>query len=55
MKKYCCLLIAALLCLSSMALAQEQPSFSVMSPLFASSVDECTDTSKLYVLPDGYL
>lgn len=24
-------------------------------PEFANSVDECTDTSKLYVLPDGYL
>lgn len=24
-------------------------------PLFADSVEECTDTSKVYVLPDGYL
>lgn len=24
-------------------------------PLFANSIEECTDTSKLYVLPDGYL
>ena len=24
-------------------------------PEFANSVDECTDTSKLYVLPDGYI
>lgn len=24
-------------------------------PLYANSVDECTDTSKLYVLPDGYI
>lgn len=25
------------------------------SPLFANSIEECTDTSKLYVLPDGYI
>lgn len=25
------------------------------SPLFANSVAECTDTTKLYVLPDGYI
>lgn len=24
-------------------------------PLFANSIDECTDVSKLYVLPDGYI
>lgn len=24
-------------------------------PLFANSVEECTDTSKVYVLPDGYI
>lgn len=24
-------------------------------PLFANSIDECTDTTKLYVLPDGYI
>ena len=24
-------------------------------PLFANNVDECTDTSKVYVLPDGYI
>lgn len=24
-------------------------------PLFANSVDECTDTTKMYVLPDGYI
>lgn len=24
-------------------------------PLFANSIDECTDTSKFYVLPDGYI
>lgn len=24
-------------------------------PLFANSIEECTDTSKLYVLPDGYI
>lgn len=24
-------------------------------PLFVSSIEECTDTSKLYVLPDGYI
>lgn len=26
-----------------------------VSPLFANSVDECTDTSKFYVLPDGFI
>lgn len=26
-----------------------------LAPKFANSIDECTDTSKLYVLPDGYL
>ena len=26
-----------------------------LKPEFANSVEECTDTSKLYVLPDGYL
>ena len=26
-----------------------------LKPEFANSVDECTDTSKLYVLPDGYI
>ena len=25
------------------------------TPLFANSTDECTDTTKLYVLPDGYI
>ena len=25
------------------------------TPLFANSIDECTDTTKLYVLPDGYI
>lgn len=25
------------------------------TPLFANSVDECTDTTKVYVLPDGYI
>ena len=25
------------------------------TPLFANSVEECTDTSKVYVLPDGYI
>lgn len=25
------------------------------APLFANSIEECTDTSKLYVLPDGYI
>ena len=25
------------------------------SPLFANSIEECTDTTKLYVLPDGYI
>ena len=28
---------------------------SVISPNFANSIDECTDTSKVYVLPDGYV
>ena len=26
-----------------------------LAPEFANSIDDCTDTSKLYVLPDGYL
>lgn len=26
-----------------------------LMPEFANSIDECTDTSKLYVLPDGYI
>ena len=26
-----------------------------VQPLFANSIEECTDTSKLYVLPDGYI
>lgn len=26
-----------------------------LTPLFANSIDECTDTTKLYVLPDGYI
>lgn len=26
-----------------------------LKPEFANSIDECTDTSKLYVLPDGYV
>lgn len=26
-----------------------------LAPTFANSIDECTDTSKLYVLPDGYI
>lgn len=26
-----------------------------LQPTFASTVEECTDTSKLYVLPDGYI
>lgn len=25
------------------------------TPLFANGIDECTDTSKVYVLPDGYI
>lgn len=25
------------------------------TPLFANSIEECTDTSKVYVLPDGYI
>ena len=29
--------------------------FSQVEPLFANSIDECTDTTKVYVLPDGYL
>lgn len=28
---------------------------SQVSPEFANSIDECTDTTKLYVLPDGYI
>ena len=30
-------------------------SATTVSPLFASSLDECTDTTMLYVLPDGYI
>lgn len=26
-----------------------------LEPLFVNSIDECTDTTKLYVLPDGYI
>lgn len=26
-----------------------------VTPLFANSIDECTDTSKFYVLPDGFI
>ena len=26
-----------------------------LTPLFANSIEECTDTSKLYVLPDGFI
>lgn len=29
--------------------------FSQVEPLFANSIDECTDTTKMYVLPDGYI
>lgn len=28
---------------------------SSQTPLFANSIEECTDTTKLYVLPDGYI
>ena len=30
-------------------------SFPQIEPEFANSIEECTDTSKLYVLPDGYI
>lgn len=26
-----------------------------LEPMFANSIDECTDTTKMYVLPDGYI
>lgn len=36
-------------------LAVELAKRSQLSPEFANSIEECTDTSKLYVLPDGYI
>lgn len=33
----------------------DKPTTPTIMPIFANSVDECTDTSKLYVLPDGYI
>lgn len=46
--------VAALEAYSSKVLSEIAKSLQV-SPLFANSVDECTDISKLYVLPDGYI
>lgn len=32
-----------------------EPGTVQLTPLFANDISECTDTSKLYVLPDGYI
>ena len=34
---------------------QGEPGMTQLTPLFANSVEECTDETKLYVLPDGYI
>lgn len=36
-------------------LSTELAKYEQIKPEFANSVDECADTSKLYVLPDGYI
>lgn len=36
-------------------LAEVRASATQQTPLFANSIAECTDTSKVYVLPDGYI
>lgn len=36
-------------------LAEELAKRGQLKPEFANSIDECADTSKLYVLPDGYI
>ena len=36
-------------------LAEELAKRGQLKPEFASSIEECTDTTKLYVLPDGYI
>lgn len=36
-------------------IVQELADLTQIEPLFANSTEECTDTSKLYVLPDGYI
>lgn len=36
-------------------IASETAKYSQTKPLFANSIDECTDPSVLYVLPDGYI
>ena len=36
-------------------LAEELAKRGQLKPEFANSIEECTDTSKLYVLPDGYI
>ena len=36
-------------------LSEELAKRGQLKPEFANSVDECTDTAKLYVLPDGYI
>lgn len=50
MKRLGCLFLAVCLCICSAAFAQESE-----APLYASGIEQCTDTSKLYVLPDGYV
>ena len=36
-------------------LADVRATANQQTPLFANGIDECTDTSKVYVLPDGYI
>lgn len=37
------------------AVAQELARYGQITPEYANSIAECTDTTKLYVLPDGYI
>lgn len=37
------------------AIAEVKAQIVQQTPLFANDVEECTDTSKVYVLPDGYI
>ncbi len=36
-------------------IAEAKAELSQLEPNFANSIEECTDTSKVYVLPDGYI
>lgn len=40
---------------TSQLIASELASRGQLKPEFANSIDECEDTTKLYVLPDGYI